>query len=134
MNTVYAHQKRLTNLYKPKAYNRRFTVFVWFISFSFTASVTLKVSASVVIIDTFLSYSLKGVLAKIKSTGSIITNKQQNYVYKCDEVVPIFSMFILFYSKAWVRVFYLNNEIMIMASHPPAWMLTDDPDEKLIFS
>ena len=103
------------------------------ISFSFTASMTSTVSASVVIIDT-LSYSLKGVLAKIKSTGTIITNKQQNYVYKCDEVVPLFSMFVLFYSKAWVRVFYLNNEIVIMAAHSPAWMLTDDPDEKLIFS
>ena len=104
------------------------------ISFSFTASMTSTVSASVVIIDTFLLYSLKGVLAKIKSTGTIITNKQQNYVYKCDEVVPLFSMFVLFYSKAWVRVFYLNNEIVIMAAHPPTWMLTDDPDEKLIFS
>ena len=105
------------------------------ISFSFTASMTSKVSVSVVIIDTFLSYSLNsGVLAKIKNTGTIITNKQQNYVYKCDEVVPIFSMLVLFYSKAWVRVFYLNNEIVIMAAHPPAWMLTDDPDEKLIFS
>ena len=90
---------------------------------------------SVVIIDTFLSYSLNsGVLAKIKNTGTIITNKQQNYVYKCDEVVPIFSMFVLFYSKAWVRVFYLNNEIMIMASYTQTGMLTDDPDEKLIFS
>ena len=95
---------------------------------------TSTVSASIVIIDTFLSYSLKGVLAKIKSTGTIITNKQQNHVYKCDEVVPLFSMFVLFYSKAWVRVFYLNNEIVIMAAHPPAWMLTDDADEKLIFS
>ena len=41
------------------------------ISFSFTSSMTSTVSASVVIIDTFLSYSLKGVLAKIKSTGTI---------------------------------------------------------------